>query len=64
VNRDAANTDWQHDLIVSLVKIGDITGEKAYAARALDVALDMQRRGTLAPQYAGMVEDLKRRAGQ
>ena len=44
--------------------MNEATGDKAYAARALKVALDMQQRGILAPRDAWMIEDLKRRAGQ
>jgi hypothetical protein len=62
--RDPTNADWQRDLIVSLVRLCKVTGEKAYASRALDLALNMQQRGTLAARDAGMVEELKRLAGR
>ena len=61
---DPGNAEWQRDLIVSYVKLSEVTGDKAYATQALDVALDMQQRGILAPRDAWMIEDLKRRAGQ
>ena len=62
--RDPANTTWQRDLIVSLVKLSDATRDKAYAARALDIALGMQRLGILAPKDDWMIQDLKQRAGR
>jgi hypothetical protein len=51
-------------LIVSLVRLCTVTGEKAYASRALDLALSMQQRGTLAPRDAGLIEYLKKLAGR
>jgi len=62
--RDPLNAEWQRDLIVSLVKLGESTGDAIYTARALRVAQEMQRRGILAPRDAWMVDELKRRAGQ
>lgn len=62
--RDPGNTDWQRDLIVSDVKLNEVTGDKAYAAKALDIAQTMQKRGALVPSDAWMVDDLKRRSGQ
>ena len=62
--RDRANTQWQRDLIVSYVKLSEVTGDKAYAGKALDIAQTMQKRGTLAPRDAWMVDELKRRSGQ
>jgi len=47
---------------VSFVKISEVTGDKAYAGKALDLALGMQQRGILAPRDAWMIEDLKRRS--
>jgi tetratricopeptide (TPR) repeat protein len=62
--RDPANAEWQRDLIVSLVNLSQVTGDKAYAAQALDRALAMQKRGILAPSDSWMIENLKRRAGR
>jgi tetratricopeptide (TPR) repeat protein len=59
---DPGNAGWQRDLIVSLFKIGDLSSDKTYFARALEVALDMQRRGILAPRDGGMIGVLQRRA--
>ena len=42
---DPGNARWQRGLISSYVKVSEVSGDKTYAARALDVALDMQRRG-------------------
>ena len=58
---DPSNAGWQRDLIVSNVKLSEITGEKRYVARALEVAHAMAERGILAPVDAWMVEDLERR---
>ncbi len=61
--RDPANTEWQRDLIGSLVKIGDMTDERKHAARALTIARAMQTNGILEPRDAWMIDALKRRAG-
>ena len=61
---DPGNAGWQRDLIVSYVRLSEATGDRAYAARALSVALEMQQRGILAPRDAWMIEDLKKRASQ
>jgi len=58
---DPGNALWQPDLIVSLVKLNQATGDKAYAVRALDIALAMQHRGVLAPRDAWMVDTLRTR---
>jgi tetratricopeptide (TPR) repeat protein len=62
--RDAANTQWQRDLIVSYVKLSEVTGDKAYVSQALDIALAMQERGALAPRDAWMIDELRKRAGR
>ena len=59
-----ATQSWQRDLIVSYVKLSDVTGDKMYDVQALDIALAMQKRGILAPRDGWMIEDLRRRAGQ
>ena len=51
-------------MIVSYVKLSEATGDKAYVAKALDVALALQRRGNLGPRDEWMIEELKRRTGQ
>jgi tetratricopeptide (TPR) repeat protein len=61
---DPGNAEWQRDMVVSLVKLNDVTSDKAYAARALDTVLAMQQRGILAPRDSWMIEELKRRAGR
>jgi hypothetical protein len=50
---DPGNAEWQRDLIVSYVKLSDVTGDKMYDVQALDVALAMQKRGILAPRDGG-----------
>jgi hypothetical protein len=47
---------------VSLVKLSEVTGDKAYAAQALEIALAMKQRGILAPRDAWMIEELRRRS--
>ena len=61
---DPGNAGWQRDLIVSFVKLGEVTGDKAYVAQALEIVLGMQKRGILAPSDAWMIEELKRRSDQ
>ena len=61
---DPGNAGWQRDLIVSYVKLSEVTGDQAYAAKELEVALAMQQRGILAPRDAWMIEELKQRAGR
>ncbi|MBK9027192.1 MAG: hypothetical protein IPN98_04750 [Propionivibrio sp.] len=62
--RDPLNAEWQRDLIVSFVKLGESSGDTSFTARALHIAQEMQRRGILAPRDAWLVDDLKRRAAQ
>jgi hypothetical protein len=50
--RDPAIAEWQRDLILCLASVGEASGDKAYAVKALDVALAMQRRGILATRAA------------
>ena len=54
----------QRDLVTILVNLNDVTLDKAYAVRALDIVLALQRRGALAPRDAWLLENLKRRIGQ
>jgi hypothetical protein len=61
---DPGNAEWQRNLIVSYTKLSDLTGDKMYDVRALDIALAMQKRGVLAPRDHWMIEELRRRAGQ
>lgn len=62
--RDPANTEWQRDLIVSNVKIGEACGEKSYFERALSIAETLQSRDALRPSDAWVLADLKRRIEQ
>jgi tetratricopeptide (TPR) repeat protein len=62
--RDPENTEWQRDLIVSYVKLNQTSGDKAHVRKALDIAQAMQKRGTLAPRDAWMVDELKRMLGE
>jgi hypothetical protein len=63
--RDPANTQWQRDLVLGFMKLSEVTGDNAYAEKALDVALGMQQRGILAPRDAWIIQELERRsAGQ
>ena len=61
---DPSNAGWQRDLIVSYVKLSDMTGDRMYAVQALEIALAMQKRDILAPRDGWIIEDLRRRAGQ
>jgi len=62
---DPDNAAWQRNLIVSYLKLSAASGDdKAYVAKALDVALAMQQRGMLEPRDARLIEDLKRLAGR
>jgi hypothetical protein len=49
---------------LSLARMNQVTGDKAFVARALDLALDLQRRGALAPRDSGLIEFLRQRAAQ
>ena len=59
--RDGGNTQWQRDLVVSYVKLSEASGDKAYVQKALVIAQSMQKKGTLVPRDAWMVDELKRR---
>jgi tetratricopeptide (TPR) repeat protein len=59
---DPGNAEWQRGLIVIYAKLSSATGDKAYAQHALNIALDMQKRGILAPRDAWMIDELKRHA--
>jgi hypothetical protein len=54
--------DYQRDLIVGLWKLNVVTQDRVYAMRALDIALDLQRRGALAARDASLIEELRTRA--
>ena len=62
--RDPANSEWQLDLIVSFVKLSEVTNDKVYAEKALDLAVGMRQRGILAPRDAWMIEELTQRLGR
>ena len=61
---DPGNALWQRDLIISFVRLNEVTGDRTYAQQALDVALRMQSLGILAPRDEWMIEELRRRAGR
>ncbi len=61
---DPGNAGWQRDLIVSYVKLSEVTDDKAYVTKALHVALGMQKRKILAPRDAWLIEELQKRAEQ
>jgi hypothetical protein len=61
---DPGNAQWQRDLVVSFVKLSEVTGDRAYAEQALSIALAMRQRGILAPRDAWMIEELNQRAGR
>ena len=61
---DPSNADWQRDLIIGLASMNELTGDRSYAARALDVALRMRSLGILAPADEWMIEELRRLAGR
>jgi hypothetical protein len=52
----------QRDLIVSYAKLAQVTGDKSWWKRALDVAETLHREGRLAPVDARMLEYLRERA--
>jgi tetratricopeptide (TPR) repeat protein len=64
VAAEPGNADWLRALLVSCVKLFGETLDKAYAVRALNIALDMQRRGLLAPADGWMVDQLKKETGR
>jgi tetratricopeptide (TPR) repeat protein len=43
--RDPLKAEWQRDLVVTNYKLGGVTGDKAYIQKALDIAIDMRKRG-------------------
>jgi tetratricopeptide (TPR) repeat protein len=61
---DPGNAAWQRDLIISNVKLSAVTGDKSYLEKAFAVALDMQRRNSLAPRDAWMIDELRRLLAQ
>ena len=60
---DPGNAEWQRDLIVSCVKLGDAEPEAArsWLARALTVARALRAAGRLAPVDAWITGDLEHR---
>jgi tetratricopeptide (TPR) repeat protein len=50
-----------HDYIITLVRLGDITKKEAYFQKALETAQAMQRRGILPAEDVDMIEDIKSR---
>jgi tetratricopeptide (TPR) repeat protein len=61
---DPDNMEWQLNLIARLLQLDNVTEGRTYAARALELALEMKRRGILAPRDEWMLEELKRRTGR
>lgn len=60
---DPGNAQWQHDRIVSCVKLVEAApaDARAWLARALGIARDLAASGRLAPVDAGMPGALERR---
>jgi hypothetical protein len=58
--RDPGNVQWQRDLIVSLIKVSTMSGEKSYLQRALNLALTLKNSGRLAPVDDWMIDDLRK----
>lgn len=65
---DPGNAGWQRDLIVSNVKLAEIAGQagettvaRGHYRAALEIAMDLQARGRLAPADAWMVGELEAR---
>ncbi|HRD92820.1 MAG TPA: hypothetical protein PK201_06805 [Accumulibacter sp.] len=61
---DPANAEWQRDLIVSYVKLSEVSGDETFVQKALRIARNMQQREILAPRDAWLINELRRRAGQ
>lgn len=59
---DQGNAKVLRDLIVSLVKAGELAKDRSYFREALDVALAMEKSGILASQDSWMIKDLQERA--
>jgi hypothetical protein len=59
---DANNAEWQRDLIVSYMKMSEVEPAEArqHLTRALEIARNMQSRGTLAPADAWILDALAR----
>jgi tetratricopeptide (TPR) repeat protein len=60
---DPDDAQWQRDLIVASEKMSKVEPAEArrHLTRALEIARNMQSRGTLAPLDARMLDDLARR---
>lgn len=43
--RDLGNIEWQLDLITSYMELSEVSDDKAYVEKALDIAQTMQKRG-------------------
>jgi len=57
---DPNNAQWKRGLIVSNVKLTEVTGHKVYMRQSLNIKQAMQQRATLAPRDAWMIDELKR----
>jgi len=53
----------QRDLMVSYAKLGQLTGEKDWWRKALEIAERLNRDGHLPPRDAWMVDDFRHKAG-
>ncbi len=58
-----ASAEARRDVIVSLAKLGQLTGEREYWQRALAVATALEAEGRLAPRDQWMLGDLAERVG-
>jgi len=61
---DPGDSDTQRDFIASLLKMNQVTGDKAYAAKALEVALALQQGGVASSNDVRMIENLRRLVAQ
>ena len=55
------NAGVQRDLLVGHSRLGALPGGAPHLSKALEIALDLQQRGLLAPRDAWMIEDLRQR---
>ena len=59
-----ANVESQRELILSNMILNKVTGNKAYAVKALDIAVGMQQHGILPTSDVWMIKELRRAAEQ
>jgi tetratricopeptide (TPR) repeat protein len=58
-----SSTEINHDYVITLVRVGDITKQTSYFEKALDIARAMQRRGILPADDADMISDIQSKLG-